>query len=231
MAETTVLVLSDDADTRQLFQQGLGQRGVTARVADLAAAPIEQHLSEPPDLVIIDVDNALDAALAACRRLRAEVANPILMFIYAHDEREMVQAYEAGADECIAKPIGRRLLIAKIRAWLRRAWNVPATALDALQAGGLQLDPAQRRLQTVSGATIHLTNLEFRLLHLLMSHPGQVFQGSEIIERVWGYDAEQDGALIKHLVYRLRHKMELDPGHPRFLQTAGGGYCFRRPGE
>jgi DNA-binding response OmpR family regulator len=139
-----------------------------------------------------------------------------------------LHGYEAGADECIVKPIGRGLMRAKIRAWLRRSWTVSTDVLSPLDAAGLRLDPGQRQLSTPAGATIKLTNLEVRLLYLLMSHPGQVFRSEEIVARVWGYETDQEGALIKHLVYRVRHKVEPAPGHPRYVQTADGGYVFPR---
>jgi DNA-binding response OmpR family regulator len=139
----------------------------------------------------------------------------------------MVEAYEAGADECIAKPIGLRLGVAKVRAWLRRSWTVPTEALTSLEAGGLRLDPDKRHLELPGGGEIGLTNLELRLLHLLMSHPGQVLGPEVIVDRVWGFESA-DSAVLKNMVYRLRRKIEPDPAHPRYLRTAAGGYVFQR---
>jgi DNA-binding response OmpR family regulator len=78
------------------------------------------------------------------------------------------------------------------------------------------------------GSAVKLTNLEFRLLHLLMAHPGQVLEAGVIIDRVWGYPDTGDSVLLKNLVYRLRQKVEPEPGEPRYIGTvAGVGYAFQ----
>ncbi len=94
--------------------------------------------------------------------------------------------------------------------------------------GDLRLAPARREVITTTGSAVKLTNLEFRLLHLLMSHPGQVLGSNLIIDRVWGYTGGGDTVLLKNLVYCLRRKIEPDPSQPRYIQTvAGEGYSFQ----
>ena len=146
---------------------------------------------------------------------------------YFRDEPHLLEAYKAGVDECISKPIGIPLLQAKVTSWLRRSWTVPAESLDSLQAGLLRLDPACRHISFGNGTAVKLTNLEFRLLNLLMSHPNQILPSSLIVDRVWGYSGNGDSILLKNLVYRLRRKLEENPSQPRYLQTANGeGYVF-----
>jgi len=87
------------------------------------------------------------------------------------------------------------------------------------------LDPDRRQLRLPDGGEISLTNLELRLLHLLMSHPGQDLEANMIIDRVWGFETV-DSAELKNVVYRLRRKIEPDPAHPRTIQTVPGGYIF-----
>jgi len=114
-------------------------------------------------------------------------------------------------------------------AWLRRSWVGSIEVLANLQVGDLLLDPAQRQLVAPPSQVIKLTNLEFRLLYLLMSHHGQVLETNVIIDRVWGsYSDGGDSILLKNLVYRVRNKIELDPHQPRYiLNVAGEGYMFQ----
>jgi DNA-binding response OmpR family regulator len=133
-------------------------------------------------------------------------------------------------DEYISTPIGTGLFLAKVRVWLRRCWTVSAEALETVQASEFQLDPVRRQLTLPGGSSFKLTNLEFRVLYLLMTHEGQVLMPDVLVTRVWGYGEGQEGALLKNVIYRLRRKLESDPNQPRYIQTvAGEGYKFQAP--
>jgi DNA-binding response OmpR family regulator len=227
MPEWKVLLLSDDVEPLGLWVYALAKRHIDAVVADFTREQPDAYLRAPPDIVIFDVSSAWRHALNVCRELRTQLVNPILMLAYISSEPQMVEAYEAGVDECIAKPIGLRLLTAKVRAWLRRAWTVPTEALTVLDVGGLRLNPEKRLVDLPDGGQIPLTNLELRLLHLLTSHPGQVLKPSTMIDRVWGYESAE-GAVLKNMVYRLRRKIEPDPAHPQYIRTVDGGYVYRK---
>ncbi|MCB9446528.1 MAG: response regulator transcription factor [Ardenticatenaceae bacterium] len=100
--------------------------------------------------------------------------------------------------------------------------------MDTLQIGSFQLDPVQRQLTISHGNIVKLTNLEFRLLHLLMSHQNKVLEPNYIVECVWGYSGDGDNVLLKNVVYRLRRKIETDSSQPRYLRTVTGkGYVFQ----
>lgn len=133
----------------------------------------------------------------------------------------------AGVDDVVVKPIRPAIFLAKILAWMRRSWTVPIDNLSLVKAGKHRVDPARRCLIDPAGIEIRLTNLEFRLLHLLMSRPGFVFSLEEIIESIWGGHGNGDQVLLKNVVYRLRKKIEADPGNPLLLQTGQGGYSFQ----
>jgi len=227
MRQWTVLLLSDEVEELRLWQLFMVERGANFVTADFTRDRPEDLVKEPPDLIILDVERALPAALAVCRKLRADLVNPILLVAYFSGEIEMLDAFEAGVDDCIPKPVGPRLVWAKMRAWLRRAWTMPAEAMMPREAAGLRLDPQRRRLSLADGREVELTNLELRLLYLLMSHPDQALEPSLIIDRVWGFENAEPGAL-KTMVYRLRRKIEPDPAHPRYLRTAPGGYVFSK---
>jgi DNA-binding response OmpR family regulator len=181
-----------------------------------------------PDLVVIDVNSPHPDGIEICRQLRQEAAVPLLVVLEAIDEARMLQAYRAGADDCLVRPLNPELLLAKLNAWRRRSWTVPAEVLAELQAGILHLDPIRRMVFFEDGRLARLTNLEFRLLLLLMSNPGRALPVNDIVNRIWGFPGEADGAvMLKNVVYRLRKKIEPDPAHPTYLRTEPGvGYRF-----
>ena len=225
-----ILLISDDPEANHVWAYLLTQKGMDVFTVDTAGAAAELFAKDPFDLLIINYYFDFNEALTLSRQLRPEIANPILLFIGTQDEATLLDAYEAGVDECIVKPISHRLFIAKINAWLRRSWTIPTEALDHLQVDELRLDSAQRQIIIGEDAVIKLTNLEFRVLHLLMSHRGQVLDTNVIVDRVWGHTGNGDNILLKHVIYRLRRKIEDNPIHPRFLQTVPGeGYTFRPP--
>ena len=180
-----------------------------------------------PDLVVIDIDVPHPDRMELYNRFREVSVAPILLFLPSHHETQILEAYAAGADEVVIKPISPPIFLAKILAWVRRSWTVPVDGLSLVKAGKHRLDPARRGVINPDGLEIKLTSLEFRLLHLLMSRPGYVFAAEEIVEATWGRYGNGDQVLLKNLVYRLRRKIEADPSHPVLLLTGHGGYSFQ----
>ena len=135
----------------------------------------------------------------------------------------MLEAYEAGVDECVLKPIHPLLFEAKIKAWLRRACGYARSA----QGWKFPSDPFGSGLGAWQKQPIHLTNLELRLLYYLMGRPGRTVSTEELCRRVWGHGAGGDVATLKNLVYRLRHKIEAEPAHLHYVHTVVSvGYQF-----
>jgi DNA-binding response OmpR family regulator len=227
-AGSAVLLVGDDREVGGIWSFALRQMGLQPVLAHSATEALSLWERQAYDLVLIDVSGPRLDGIGLARRLRAEAVNPILLFTPDREETQVLQAYQAGVDECVLKPVSPAMFLAKVRAWLRRTWTVPTAGLEPIEKGPLRLDPASRQVTVEGGNPIRLTNLEFRLLHLLMSQPGQVLGPELIIGRVWGYCGEGDTALLKSLVYRLRQKIEPDPAHPAHIQTAGPGnrYVF-----
>lgn len=174
-------------------------------------------------MIVIDVNAPHAQRIELCRKFRSLSSSPILLFLPTNNETEILEAYQAGVDECVVKPISPAIFMAKIMAWAQRSWAVP---MSPVRAGKLKLDPARRSALEPNGEEIKLTNLEFRVLHLLMSRPGYVFKNDEIMQNVWG--AEGDAAVLKNVVYRLRKKLDLDiEKSPYLIQTWPGGYSFQ----
>jgi DNA-binding response OmpR family regulator len=132
-----------------------------------------------------------------------------------------------GADVVLPRPVSPQLLAEYARVVLRRSGAVPAFMLPRLDLEEISLDPATRTVVVSGRDPCRLTQLEFRLLYVLMTNREQVIPTEAIVERVWGYAGEGDRDLVRGLVSRLRHKIEPDPDKPRFIETLSGvGYRF-----
>ena len=218
-----VFVICDQDTTAPLWGYIIREKGLVAILETSVQRAMERSIEEIPDLIVIDVNAPHTQRIELCRKFRSLSSSPILLFLPTNNETEILEAYQAGVDECVVKPISPAIFMAKIMAWAQRSWAVP---MSPVRAGKLKLDPARRSALEPNGEEVKLTNLEFRVLHLLMSRPGYVFKNDEIMQNVWG--AEGDAAVLKNVVYRLRKKLDLDTEKsPYLIQTWPGGYSFQ----
>jgi DNA-binding response OmpR family regulator len=222
-----IFVVCDHSDTASVWGYMLRQQGLAVILETSLNNTIESWATEFPDLVVIDVDDERQSPMEIYDEFRAVSVAPILLFLPGHHEKRILEAYAAGVDEVIVKPISPAIFLAKVKAWVRRSWTVPVDGLSLVKAGRHRLDPARRCLLDSDGQEIRLTNLELRLLHLLMGRPGCVFNAEDIVLSIWGKYSSGDHMLLKNVVYRLRKKIEADPSHPVLLQTWPGGYAFQ----
>src|SRR5215216_4446324 len=222
-----VFVVCDQKDTAPVWGYILRQQGLSVILETSLEKVMDRWSAEMPDLVVIDLNMEHEARMELYEKFRAVSVAPILLFLPTYHETEILESYAAGIDDVVVKPVSPAIFLAKILAWMRRSWTVQIDNLSLVKAGKHRLDPARRCLIDPGGIEIRLTNLEFRLLHLLMSRPGVVFGLEEIIESIWGGFGNGDQVLLKNVVYRLRKKIEDDPGRPLFLKTGQGGYSFQ----
>ncbi|HLO14116.1 MAG TPA: response regulator transcription factor [Anaerolineales bacterium] len=222
-----IFVVCDQNDTAPVWGYILGQQGLTVILETSLEKAVDRWSTEFPDLVVIDIDIPHQDRMELYKRFRAVSVAPILLFLPTYHETQILEAYAAGVDEVVVKPISPAIFLAKILAWTRRSWTMPVDGLSLVKAGKHRLDPTRRCMIDPDGLEIKLTNLEFRLLHLLMSRPGFVFSAEDIVEAIWGGYGNGDQVLLKNVVYRLRRKIEANPGQPVLLQTGQGGYSFQ----
>jgi len=226
--EATVLIVSDIPGAGQAYAYSLRQKGLDVHLATSAGESLETWSTQSPDLILIDSHSEALNELELCEQLRAEAVVPILVFASRRDEGHLLAIYKAGADECVPNPISLPLLHAKVCAWLLRSSVMPVEAFETLQVADLCFEPLRRRVTLADSSVIRLTGLESRLLYLLMSHPGWVFETENIVARVWGHYGVGDSVLLKNVIYRLRRKIEPDASKPRYIHTeAGVGYKFQ----
>jgi two-component system phosphate regulon response regulator PhoB len=195
-----------------------------AASAEEAEAAIRNAL---PDVLVLDWMLPGESGVAFARRLRADERTrelPILMLTARAMEQDKISGLEAGADDYLTKPFSPKELAARIKAVLRR--RAPQLSGDAVEAEGLRLDPATRRI-TVQGQRVELSPSEFRLLHFLMTHPGRVYSRAQLLDQVWGDHVFIEERTVDVHIRRLRKALE-PTGHDRLIDTVrGSGYGFR----
>ena len=216
-----VFIVCDQDATAPIWGYIIREKGLVAILETSAQRAMQRSMEEIPDLIVVDLNAPHSQRMELCRKLRSLSASPILLFLPSNHEPEILEAYQIGVDECVIKPISPAIFLAKIMAWSRRSWSEPMTSRHT---GRLRLDPSHRSAVGANEHEIKLTNLEFRLLHLLMSRPGYVFPAEDIIQALWG--AEGDVVLLKNVVYRLRKKLGDETDETQLVKTWPGGYSF-----
>lgn len=224
-----ILIVDDELQIRKLLQTGLvahGYQVITAADGTEALTAVRQRL---PDVIVLDValGNGPDG-LEICRRLRQWSQLPIIMLSVRGDERTKVAALDAGADDYLTKPFSMEELRARIQAVLRRVALGPVTTPTAMvQVGDLLIDLANR-LVTVAAEEIHLTPLEFEILRLLATHPGQIMTHRAILTKVWGAEYSEMTHYVRIYINQIRKKLGEDAAANRryILNEPGIGYRF-----
>ena len=217
-----ILVADDDADLRALIGFTLMQAGFDICTAVDGESALLAFQRDSPDLVLLDINMPEPNGLKVCREIRGRSPVPIMMLTVRDVEEDLIEAFDSGADDYVHKPFSPRALLARVRALIRRAEPFDA---GPVTAGQLRLDPDQRSLQFGAAPPIRLTPLELKAIQLLMITPGRTVTAEKLLLHLWGRATARERRTLKQLIYRLRHKIEVDPASPQMLQTApGAGY-------
>lgn len=222
-----ILVIEDDPAVSRSLRDGLERDGYTVTCKDKGNDGLAFARDNAPHLIILDVRLPDSSGFDICRQMRASgLRQPILMLTVERDELDKVLGLEMGADDYVTKPYSLRELLSRVRAQLRRAYGeFSAADADLLYVGDLVID--RNRGQVWRGRQfLSLTPTEFRLLVYLAQHPNQAMSRAQLIDAVWGYDADVDSEKAVNVhIRRLREKVELDPGSPTLIMTVPGvGY-------
>lgn len=167
-----------------------------------------------------------------CRQMRAYCPGlPILMLTSGNDERDQLEALDAGADDCIAKPLRMSEVMARLRAVMRRTHSLRVPSQPTIRIGEIEVNPS-RRVVYKSGATVRLTPKEFDLLVYLMTHAGIPIPHAQLLTAVWGQDHANRLDYLRTFVRQLRRKLEDNTNTPRYLLTNNYiGYRFADKAE
>jgi DNA-binding response OmpR family regulator len=224
-----ILVVDDDLELLRLIAFALRQSGYMVLEAQDGPQALAVFERERPDLVVLDVNLPRLNGFEVLKKIRSiSEGLPVMMLTVRTGEEDQVRGLDLGADDYLGKPFSPRTLLARVRALLRRAGvDRPAP----LTAGDLLLDLETQTVRVKGGDPVRLTNLEVRLLQLLLANGGHTLPLERLTSHVWGYRGLGDRQLLKQLVHRLRRKIEIDPASPRYLVTVSGvGYALNPAG-
>jgi DNA-binding response OmpR family regulator len=222
-----ILLVDDDALMRRSLAFNVEQAGYRVSTAASAEDALALIQADRPDLVLLDIGLPGMDGLDALRHIQARLDTPIIFLTARRRELDEALGLELGADDYITKPFDLNVLLARIKAMLRRSQrSTPSatTELASLVVGDLVLDLAAH-LVTLRGQPVDLSPREFALLHALALEAGRVVAVDELLTRVWGAEYAGEQQVVYVHIRWLREKLEEDPNHPRRIMTVRGvGY-------
>jgi len=224
---TRVLLIDDDARLAEAVRRYLARAGYEIDIAQDGVQGIEAFHNTRPDIIVLDVMMPGMDGWEVCRRLREMSRIPIIMLTARSSESDRVMGLRMGADDYVGKPFSLKELEARIEAVLRRVHMTPPSTTDVLYDDGHLLLESGSLQASLDGEPLSLTATERRLLFALAENAGRIMPVETILRLVWGpeYDGQSD--YVKLYVWRVRQKLEPDPTHPTYIQTARGlGYRF-----
>lgn len=231
----TIALVDDDRNILTSVSIGLQAEGFAIRVYSDGETALKALLDNPPDLAVCDIKMPRMDGMELLRQLRAKSALPVIFLTSKDDETDEALGLSLGADDYITKPFSQRLLVARIRAILRRSELVRAEAASSegeaqgepvIVRGALEMDPARHRV-TWHGQPVSLTVTEFLILEALASRPGVIKSRNQLMDAAYSEDVFVDDRTIDSHIKRLRRKFRVvDPEFSAIATLYGAGYSF-----
>ncbi|MFC9093297.1 response regulator transcription factor [Streptomyces sp. NPDC057072] len=223
-----VLVIEDERGLAEAIVDGLAEEGFVADVVYEGVEGLWRAVHEPYDVIVLDLMLPGMSGYELLKRLRAaDVWTPVIVLTAKDGEYDEADALDLGADDYLSKPFSYVVLVARLRALLRR--GAPARPA-VLSAGDLALDPAGHRCHR-AGREITLTAREFTLLEFLLRHPDEVVSKTDILEHVWEEDFDGDTNIVEVYVGYLRRKIDAPFGRRTIETVRGAGYRLSGTGR
>jgi len=218
-------VVDDEPQITRVLRTALTAQGYEIRVANDGEMALEIMKDWAPHLIITDLSMPQLDGVQLCRRVRATSQVPILVLSVRDQERQKIEALDAGADDYVTKPFSMNELLARVRANLRRAPK-PEEPSEIVDVGDFHIDLATRTV-VVAGRDLKLTPKEFDLLVYLSQHPHRVIPHRTLLGAIWGANSTEQPEYLRVFIGQLRKKVEPDPAEPRYLLTERWvGYRF-----
>jgi two-component system response regulator RstA len=227
-----ILIVEDDQRLAELTREYLEGNGLKVAIESDGGQAVARILKDQPDLVVLDLMLPGEDGLSICRKVRGRYDGPILMLTARTDDMDQVLGLEMGADDYVCKPVRPRVLLARIRALLRRSEGGLSEPVEEnvrrLEFGPLVIDNAMREAW-LNERSIELTSAEFDLLWLLAANAGRILSREEIFNALRGIEYDGQDRSIDVRISRIRPKIGDDPMHPRLIKTVRSkGYLFVR---
>lgn len=226
MAHESILVIEDEEDIAELIRYNLEREGYRVVHAESGERGLEIVRRQRPDLVLLDLMLPGIDGLEVCKRVRADVAGaqtPIIMVTARGEEADVVTGLELGAEDYLTKPFSPRVLVARVRAVLRRRGSEPVADDAVIRSHGIEIHPGRHQV-TVDETPIELTATEFKILHFLAKRPGWVFTRYQIVDGIRGPNYPVTERSVDVQVVALRRKLGV---RGEAIETVRGvGYRF-----
>lgn len=225
-----ILVAEDEITLRDFVSRNLRARGFEVLEASNGLEAVATWEREQPHLLILDIMMPRMDGLEVCQRVREHSAVPIIVLTALDAESDKVAALDLGADDYLTKPFGVEELLARVRAVLRRTLGAVVSPDDGIKHfSELEVDLAGHVVR-LRGQEVRLSPTEFALLEQLIGNAGKVLTHRMLLQSIWGPAYGEEAEYLRVYINRLRHKLESDPAHPRYLLTEPGvGYRFAVP--
>jgi len=233
--QQVIALVDDDRNILTTVSIGLQAEGFVTRVYSDGETALKALLENPPDLAVCDIKMPRMDGLELLQKLRAKSALPVILLTSKDEETDEALGLAMGADDYIAKPFSQRLLVARIRAILRRAdlvrgeaevLEASAPAAEVLVRGRLEMDPTRHRVAW-SGEPVSLTVTEFLILEALAQRPGVIKNRNQLMDAAYSDDVFVDDRTIDSHIKRLRRKFRaVDPQFAAIETLYGAGYSF-----
>ncbi len=224
MSEPVILIVEDEDDIAELLAYNLQRNRYQTIIANTGEEGLDQALTMKPNLVLLDLMLPGLGGLDVCRQLKGHEPSaqiPVVMLTAKGEEEDIIAGFAAGADDYITKPFRPKVLLARVKAVLRRGPAKQIGATDILEIGALSIHPGRHQV-TADNEILDLTRTEFRILHFLASRPGWVFTRTQIVRAVHGDDYPVTGRSVDVQIAALRRKLGV---HGAIVQTVRGvGY-------
>lgn len=231
MEKKVILTIDDEPHILELLEYNLAKAGYKVLRAETGEKGLEVLRSAQVDLVLLDCMLPGMDGMEVLREIRADLQLsllPVMMLTAKGDEIDKVLGLELGADDYLSKPFSLRELEARVKALLRRSalTHRGTQPKEQFQSGGLVVNHEAREV-TLQGTPVILSRKEYELLHMLITHPNQVFTREQLLEQIWGYDYFGETRTVDVHIRSLRKKLEKNPEQPEYIRTVRGiGYKF-----
>lgn len=230
MNKPLILIVEDDTAVRNLIATTLETQDYRFHTAQTGAQAVFEAVSQKPDIILLDLGLPDMDGVDIIKKIRSWSTKPIIVISARSEDRDKIEALDAGADDYLTKPFSVEELLARLRVTIRRlSYGETQQAEETVFTNGeLKLDYASG-CAFLGGKELHLTPIEYRLLCLLAKNVGKVLTHTYITREIWGTSWNSDVASLRVFMATLRKKIERDPSQPKYIQThVGVGYRMLR---
>ncbi|MDB8556193.1 response regulator transcription factor [Turicibacter sanguinis] len=231
MSQSHILIVEDEKDIALAIEAYLTNQGYKVSIAGNGIEALEIVEATPIDLAIVDVMMPKMDGITFTMKLREYHHFPVIMLSAKSEEVDQIMGLNMGADDYVTKPFRPLELLARVNSQLRRYKRfsnlLNEESSNVIMIGGLELNTETKEF-TVDGNAVKLTPIEYKILNLLMKHPGRVFPTEEIYERIWNETAINTDTIMVH-IRNIREKIEINPKNPKYLKVVWGvGYKLEK---